>query len=182
MEEERDRTDMNMIVAVDRSWGIGYQNKLLNSIPEDMKFFRETTTGKIVVMGRKTLESFPGGRPLKNRTNVVLTTDTHYAVPGAEVVHTLEEALAFLAPYDQEDIYVIGGESIYRQFLPYCDTVHVTWMDYTYQADTWFPDLDADQEWYIAADSGERTYFDLPYEFRLYKRKQEREKADIDAE
>ena len=107
MEEERDRTDMNMIVAVDRSWGIGYQNKLLNSIPEDMKFFRETTTGKIVVMGRKTLESFPGGRPLKNRTNVVLTTDTHYAVPGAEVVHTLEEALAFLAPYDQEDIYVI---------------------------------------------------------------------------
>ena len=97
---------MNIIVAVDKNWAIGYQNKLLNSIPEDMKFFRETTTGKVVVMGRKTLESFPNGRPLKNRTNVVITGQTDYEVPDAVVVHSVEEALEYLKKFNSEDIYV----------------------------------------------------------------------------
>ena len=91
---------MNLIVAVDKNWGIGYQNKLLNSIPEDMKYFRETTTGKVVVMGRKTLESFPNGLPLKNRT---------YKAKDAIIVHSIEEALEELKKYDSNDIYVIGG-------------------------------------------------------------------------
>ena len=160
-----------MIAAVDRNWAIGFENRLLNSIPEDMKFFRETTTDKVVVMGRRTLDSFPGGRPLKKRTNLVLTRDRTFERDGCIVVHSPEEALAFLKNYDSEDIYVIGGESIYRLMLPYCDTVHVTFMDYAYQADAWFPNLDQDPQWYIAADSGERTYFDLAYEFRLYKRR-----------
>ena len=116
---------MNIIVAVDKNWAIGKDNKLLVSIPSDMKFFRETTTGKVVVMGRKTLESFPGGQPLKKRTNIVLTSDRNYKVKDAIVVHTVEELLQTLKAYKQEDIYVIGGESVYRQLLPYCDTATI---------------------------------------------------------
>ena len=97
---------MNLIVAVDKNWGIGYQNKLLNSIPEDMKYFRETTTGKVVVMGRKTLESFPNGLPLKNRTNIVITGDHTYKAKDAIIVHSIEEALEELKKYDSNDIYV----------------------------------------------------------------------------
>ena len=162
---------MNIIAAVDRNWGIGYQNRLLNSIPEDMKFFRKTTTGNVVVMGRRTLESFPGKRPLKNRTNIILTSDPDYSVRDALTVHSLEQALELLSHYDSSSVYVIGGESIYRQFLPCCDTAHITWMDYSYQADRFFPNLDKDPSWHIESSSGELTYFDVPFEFRLYKRK-----------
>lgn len=162
---------MNIIVAVDKNWAIGYQNKLLNSIPEDMKFFRETTTGNVVVMGRKTLESFPNGRPLKNRTDVVITRQKDYEVPGAVVVHSVEEALEYLKDFRSENIYVIGGASIYEQMLPYCDVAHVTVMDYAYQADTWFPNLDEMDDFVIAADSEEKTYFDLEYCFKMYVRK-----------
>ena len=90
---------MNLIAAVDKNWGIGLKNRLLVSIPDDMKFFRQTTTGKVVVMGRKTLESFPGGKPLKNRVNVVLTSDLDYQVKDAVVVHSLEELHAELKKY-----------------------------------------------------------------------------------
>ncbi len=162
---------MNIIVAVDKNWAIGYQNKLLNSIPEDMKFFRETTTGNVVVMGRKTLESFPNGRPLKNRTNVVITRQKDYEVPGAVVVHSVEEALEYLKDFKSENIYVIGGASIYEQMLPYCDVAHVTVMDYAYQADTWFPNLDEMDDFVVAADSEEKTYFDLEYCFKMYVRR-----------
>ena len=106
---------MNLIAAVDKNWAIGLKNKLLVSIPSDMKFFRETTTGKVVVMGRKTLESFPNQRPLKNRVNIVLTKDETYQVKDALVVHDMEQLREELAKYPSEDIYVIGGESIYRQ-------------------------------------------------------------------
>lgn len=106
---------MNLIAAVDANWAIGYKNKLLVSIPDDMKFFRQTTTGKVVVMGRKTLESFPNGQPLKNRVNIVLTGDKNYKVKDAIVVHDLDELHKELEQYNSEDVYVIGGESIYRQ-------------------------------------------------------------------
>ena len=162
---------MNIIVAVDKNWAIGYQNKLLNSIPEDMKFFRETTTGNVVVMGRKTLESFPNGRPLKNRTNVVITRQKDYEVPGAVVVHSVEEALEYLKDFKSEIIYVIGGASIYEQMLPYCDVDHVTVMDNAYHADTWFPNLDEMDDFVVAADSEEKTYFDLEYCFKMYVRR-----------
>lgn len=162
---------MNIIVAVDKNWAIGYKNKLLNSIPEDMKFFRETTTGKIVVMGRKTLESFPNGRPLKNRTNVVITRQKDFEVPGAVVLHSVEEALEYLKDFNSDDIYIIGGASIYEQMLPHCDVAHVTRMNYAYEADTWFPNLDEMPEFVVAADSEEKTYFDLEYCFKMYVRK-----------
>lgn len=162
---------MNIIVAVDSHWGIGYNNKLLVSIPSDMKFFREMTTGKVVVMGRKTLESFPNGLPLKNRTNIVLTKNKDYKVKGALVFHSPEEVLEELEKYNSEDIFIIGGESIYRQFLPYCSVAHVTKIDHEYQADAFFPNLDAMEDWEITADSEEQTYFDLEYAFLKYEKK-----------
>ena len=137
---------MNLIVAVDKNWAIGKDNKLLVSIPQDMKFFRETTMGKVVVMGRKTLESFPGGQPLKQITNIVLTTDKDYSVKDAIVVHTIDELLEELKKYNDEEIYVIGGESIYRELLPFCKEAYVTRIDYEYQADRYFPILDEMEE------------------------------------
>ena len=162
---------MNMIVAVDNNWAIGNKNELLVSIPADRKFFRQETTGNVVVMGRKTLDSFPGGMPLKNRTNIVLTGNRNYSVKDAIVVHDLEELLEELKKYPSESVYVIGGGSIYRQLLPYCDVCHVTKIDHTYEADTYFPNLDEDEEWEITADSEEQTYFDIAYQFLKYERK-----------
>lgn len=162
---------MNIIVAVDKNWGIGHNNKLLVSIPVDMKFFRETTTGKVVVMGRRTLESFPNGLPLKNRTNIVLTKNKDYQVKDALIFHTVEEVLEELKKYNSEDVYVIGGASVYRQFLPYCDVAHVTKIDHAYQADAYFPNLDEMPDWVVTADSDEQTYFDLEYTFVKYERR-----------
>jgi len=162
---------MNMIVAVDKNWSIGNKGKLLISIPEDMQLFRKETTNKIVVMGRKTLESFSNGLPLKNRTNIVITSDKSYNVKDAIICHSIEEALEEIKKYPSEDVYVIGGGTIYRQFLPYCDVAHVTKIDYEYDADTQFPNLDEMSEWSIAERSDERTYFDLEYEFLRYIRK-----------
>lgn len=161
---------MNIIVAVDKNWAIGKNNKLLVSIPSDMKFFRSTTTGKVVVMGRKTLESFPNGLPLKNRTNIVLTSNPDYQVKDAIVCHTVEEVLEKVKEYNSEDVYVIGGDSVYRQFLPYCDVAHVTKIDHAFEADAWFPDLDKMPEWKVTADSDEQTYFDLEFQFLKYER------------
>ena len=128
---------MNLIVAVDSNWAIGKENKLLVSIPQDMKFFRETTKGKVVAMGRKTLE---------------------------EMVDELKK-------YDSEDIFVIGGESIYRQLLPYCTKAYITKIDHAYDADTYFPNLDEDPEWEMTKISDEQTYFDLEYVFTIYERR-----------
>lgn len=166
---------MNLIANVDKNWAIGKDNKLLVHIPDDMKFFRQTTTGKVVVMGRKTLESFPGGQPLKNRRNIVLTSDRGYQVKGAVVVHSMEALLEELEQYPSQDIFVIGGESVYRQLLPLCDVAHITKTEYAYDADAYFPNLDQDEEWEVTADSEEQTYFDLEYYFYRYERKSKRE-------
>lgn len=161
---------MNLIAAVDKNWAIGKDNRLLVSIPADMKFFRETTTGKVVVMGRKTLESFPNGLPLKNRSNIVLTANPSYQVKGAVVVHSAEELSEELTKYADEDIYVIGGESVYRMLLDACDTAYITKIDYEYEADAFFPNLDEKPEWKLTADSEEQTYFDLEFHFLKYEK------------
>ena len=162
---------MNLIAAVDKNWAIGCKNKLLVSIPADMKFFRETTTGKVVVMGRKTLESFPNGQPLKKRVNIVLTRDKNFKAGDAIIVHSMEELREELKKYPSEDIYVIGGESIYRQLVDECDVAHITKIDYAYEADAYFPNLDEKEEWEITADSEEQTYFDLEYQFLKYEKR-----------
>ena len=162
---------MNCIVAVDENWAIGYKNELLVRIPADQKFFRQETTGKVVVLGRKTLETFPQGRPLPNRLNIIVSTKKDYEVKDAIVVHSIEELLEELKKYDTNDVYIIGGDSIYKQMLPYCDTAHVTKIDHVYEADTHFPNLDETDEWEITADSDEQVYFDLTYHFLKYERK-----------
>lgn len=160
---------MKLIVAADKNWAIGKDNKLLVSIPADMKFFRETTKGNIVIMGRKTLESFPQGQPLQKRVNIVISQNKEYEVKGAVVVHSVEEAVEEAAKYEG-DVYVIGGESIYRAMLPYCQTALVTKIDHAYEADTYFPNLDEDPEWELAGETEEQTYFDLEYVFQKYER------------
>ena len=161
---------MNLIAAVDKNWAIGCKNKLLVSIPADMKFFRETTTGKVVVMGRKTLESFPNGQPLKKRVNIVLTHDKNFKAGDAIIVHSMEELREGLKKYPSEDIYVIGGETIYKQLLDDCDVAHITKIDYAFEADAYFPNLDEMPEWKITQDSEEQTYFDLEYYFYKYEK------------
>lgn len=162
---------MNLIAAVDENWAIGKNNQLLVRIPADQKFFREMTTGKVVVMGRKTLESFPNGQPLKNRTNIVLTHNKDYAVKDAVVVHSMDELHEELKKYDSDDVFVIGGEKIYEQLLDECDVAHITKIDFAYDADAYFPNLDQNQDWEITGDSEEQTYFDLEYYFYRYEKK-----------
>ena len=162
---------MNAIAAVDANWAIGNKNRLLTSIPSDMKFFREKTMGHVVVMGRKTLESFPNGLPLKNRVNIVLTANRSYKVKDAIIVHTKEELLEELKKYDSNELYVIGGGSIYEMLIPYCDTAYITKIDHAYAADTYFPNLDQMDEWEMTEVSEEQTCFDLEYVFAKYERK-----------
>ena len=162
---------MKLIAAVDKNWAIGKNNQLLVRIPMDQKFFRETTTGKVVVMGRKTLESFPNSKPLKNRTNIVLTHNKDYKVEGAVVVHSLDELHEELKKYPTDDIYICGGHKIYEQLLDECDTAHITKIDFEYDTDAYFPNLDADPRWQITADSEEQTYFDLEFYFYKYEKK-----------
>lgn len=160
---------MKLIVAVDKNWAIGKDNKLMWSIPADMKYFRETTKDNIVIMGRKTLESFPQGQPLKNRVNIVITKNPNYKVKDAVVVHSVEEAVEESKNYEG-DVFVIGGESIYRAMLPYCEEALVTKIDHAYDADTYFPNLDEDSAWRMTKISDEQTCFDLEYYFTIYER------------
>lgn len=161
---------MNAIVGVDKNWAIGNKGKLLVSIPNDMKMFRNETTGKVVIYGRKTLATFPNGTPLKNRVNIVLTTDPSFTAGDAIIVHSVEEALEAVKSYPTEDVYVIGGDSVYRQFLPYIDTAIVTKSDFAFEADTYFPNLEKDPEWKKTAESEEQTYFSLEYTFQKWER------------
>ena len=165
---------MNLIAAVDQNWAIGKNNQLLVRIPLDQKFFRETTTGKVVVMGRKTLESFPNGMPLKNRTNIVLTHNPNYKVKDAIVVHSMEALHEELKKYKSEDIYIIGGEKIYEQLVDECDVAHITKINFAYDADAYFPNLDEKPEWVITGDSEEQTYFDLEFQFLMYQKNRKR--------
>lgn len=161
---------MNIIAAVDKHWAIGNKGQLLVSIPHDQKRFRDKTLGKVVVMGRKTFESLPGGQPLYGRTNLVLSRNPEYRVKGAEVCFSLEQALDFLEDFPSEDVYIIGGSSIYEQFLPLCDRAEVTWIDFAYDSDARFPNLDEQPGWELTEESEEQTYFDLCYTYRTYEK------------
>ena len=159
---------MNLIVAVYDDWGIGCCGTQPVAISADRKFFRETTKGAMVIVGRKTLADFPGGKPLPKRVNVVLTRG-NVDMEGVVVCHSPEEA-AELAK-TAEKAFVIGGGSVYRQMLPLCDTAYVTKVHTTIPCDTWFPNLDEDSAWYLAETllSGEED--GITYEMCLYRRK-----------
>ena len=159
---------MKLIVAVSENWGIGKDNGLLFSIPTDMRFFRETTKGHTVVMGRKTLESFPNGQPLKNRTNIVLSKNLPEG-EGYIVVRSLEELLDRVSEIDDE-IFIIGGESVYKLLLPYADTAYITKVDAVVPADSYMPNLDDDKAWEIESVSDEITENGVSFRFCTYKR------------
>ena len=160
---------MNLIVAVTENWGIGRQGDLLLHVPGDMRFFREKTSGATVIMGRTTLESLPGGQPLKNRTNIVLTRDRTLSVPGAVVVHDVPSALAAAEASPDQPAFVIGGASVYAKLLPYCSTAFVTKFHACPPADRFFPDLDADSDWVCVETGPEQSHEGLRYQFCRYE-------------
>ncbi len=162
---------MKMIANVDNNWAIGLKDSLLVNIPADMKRFREITSGHTVVLGRKTLAGFPNGLPLKNRRNIILSTRSDYEVRGAEVVHNKEELFELLREIDSDDIYVIGGGSVYKMLEPYCDTAYITKVDYSYQADTYFPNLEKLENWELVDEGEEQTCFSMIYYFQEYRNK-----------
>lgn len=133
---------MNAIVNVSKTWGIGCGNDLLVRIPEDLKRFRQMTLGKTVILGRATLAGFPGGAPLPGRRNIVLSRDPNYRAGDALVCRDTEEVLQAVSGSDPDSVFVIGGESVYREFLPYCRRVYVTRTETDETADRFFPDLD----------------------------------------
>lgn len=133
---------MNAIVVVDRNWAIGREGGLLVHLPGDLKYFKAKTLGKVNVVGRKTLQSFPGGKPLPGRTNVVLTRDKDFEAEGCVILHSREEVLDYAKQYADEDVFISGGAEIYRQFLDDCSTFYVTKIDAEFEADRYFPDLD----------------------------------------
>ncbi len=166
---------MNIIAAVDQNWGIGNNGRLLVQIPLDQQMFRKDTLGKIVVMGRKTFEGLPGQRPLDGRINIVLSTKPDFSPKGVIVTKSVEETLSLLEGYKdknfgEQDIFVIGGGQIYRAFLPYCDTAHITQIEYAYSSDVHMVNLEEDPEWMMTEESDELTYFDVIFYFRKYQR------------
>ncbi|HHV65928.1 MAG TPA: dihydrofolate reductase [Peptococcaceae bacterium] len=169
---------MKAIVAVDLNWGIGYRGQLLQRIPGDMKHFREKTIGKVVVMGRGTFDSLPGQKPLEKRVNIVLSRDKEFKENCNKkfsdekllVCNSLEELFSELNRYNRDDVYVIGGESIYNQLLPYCSEAYVTKIEKTYPADKYFINLDQEADW-VLAEAGETLIYDaVPYRFCRYEK------------
>lgn len=165
---------MNLILSADRQWGIGRENRLLFRIPGDMAFFRRMTAGKVVVMGRKTLDSLPGGRPLPDRENIVLTRDAGFRREGVGVCRSLPALFARLAAFGDDDLFVIGGEQVYRLLLPYCRRAYVTRWDAVAEADAFMPDLDKQGGWRLAERSETHSEMGVDYRFCTYE--QERPK------
>lgn len=163
---------MKAIVAVDQNWGIGFQGKLLTHLPEDLKYFKEKTLGGVIVMGRETLETLPGKRPLADRINIVLTGDASYET-SCSICTSMEAALEQIRGYKDKDVFIIGGEQIYRQFLPYCDEVYVTKIDRAFTCDKYFPDLDALFDWKLTYEGPINAYNGLNYRFTKYNKRME---------
>lgn len=161
---------MKAIVNVDKNWGIGLGDALINHIPADMKFFKAKTTGNVVVMGRSTFMTFPGPRALPNRVNIVLTADKNWSAPDVIVCHSLEELESELKKYDTDTVYVIGGMSVYNQLVPLCDTAYVTKVDTAKPADKFFPDLDSDASWEIVEEGEEQDHNGVKFRFLTYKK------------
>ena len=163
---------ISAIVAVDENWGIGFNGQLLEKIPEDMKHFKETTTGHAVVMGRKTWDSLPK-KPLPERTNIIISNKGNLLLENGAIRLNLDDLLLGIA-YFEEDIFVIGGGQIYKELLPFCDRVYVTKIFKSHEnVDTYFPNLDEPEEWNTwkaVHQSKTYTYNDLMYQFWIYDR------------
>lgn len=179
---------MKAILSADINWGIGCDGKLLQRVPEDMKFFVKMTTGKVVIMGRETFESLPGKRPLKDRVNIVLSKNLEYEAQACNnteksmgntdsnpersdeliICNSISELFDRLKAFSPEDIFVIGGQSIYTQLLPYCTEVYITRFEKEFEADRHFPDLDKMDNWEIAEESEPQYYNGMGFRFLKY--------------
>ncbi len=160
---------MNLIVAVDRNWGIGYEGELLTRIPEDMKQFKKKTVGQVVVMGRTTYESLPNGKPLIDRDNIVLSRNDLYTSEGIRLVHSITQLLSVLPEYKDKQIFIIGGESIYHSLLPYCQYAYVTQIDTAFKADRHIMNLDELENWTLISKSERMTYQSLDFYYTVYE-------------
>ena len=159
---------MKAILHADKNWGIGKNNGLMFSIPADMKFFRETTSGNVVVMGANTLKSFPGGRPLKNRVNIVLSRSMAYR-DDCKIVRSLDELFAEIKKYGSDKVYVIGGAMLYKTLLPYCDEVLVTKVDAEGEPDAYFENLDKNPDFQLVYQSDVVETNGFSIRFTTYK-------------
>lgn len=157
---------MNVIAAVDQNWAIGKDGDQLCYIPADLKRFQALTSGHTVILGRKTLATFPGGRPLKNRRNLILSRDLSFAPEGAEVFRDLD-SLRSAAP---ADAFVIGGASVYQALLPFCNKAYLTKIDHAWPADVFFPDLDVDPAWKVVEESEPLEHEGLFFRYVTYER------------
>lgn len=147
---------MNIIVAVDKEWGIGYKDRLLVSIKADLRQFAGLTKGKTVIYGSRTLETFPGKVPLKGRRNIILTRKDNLKIENAEIAGSVEEALSLVSSEKTEDVFVIGGASIYSQFLPLCDCCYITKIMESFEKDVFFKNIDEDPDWEMVFRGAER--------------------------
>ncbi|KUO70042.1 MAG: dihydrofolate reductase [Desulfosporosinus sp. BRH_c37] len=159
---------MKIIVAVDLNWGIGYRGNLLQRIPEDMKLFKQMTLGKVVIMGRETFESLPGKEPLKDRVNIVLSKNECFNNEKVTICRSLKELFFELEKYNSNDVFVIGGESIYSQLLSSCTEAYVTKIENKYVADKYFIDLDKSEAWKLISTSNLQKYENIQYKFVKY--------------
>lgn len=164
---------MNIILAADRNWAIGKDNDLLIHLPGDLKYFKKMTTGKTVIMGRKTLESLPGGKPLPNRRNIILTRADDFQVSGAEVLNSIEDVLYLIKSGDlkSDEAVVIGGADIYKQMMPHCDKFYITKIDAELPADRYFVDLDQVDGLEITWSGPIEEYKGTKYQYVLYERR-----------
>lgn len=159
---------MKLIVAVDKKWGIGKNNGLLFNLKEDMEFFKKKTMGKTVVMGRKTLQSFPGGKPLCGRENVVLTRNKDFYCDNVKIFNDID---LLLKKYNRNDVFVIGGAEIYAQLLTYCDTAYVTKILADGKAEKFFKNLDKAEEWQLCDETVVCRENGIEYMFNVYENK-----------
>ena len=162
---------MKLIVAVAKNWAIGYKGNLLFDLPDDMAFFKEKTMGRVVVMGRKTLMSFPEGKPLKNRVNIVLTRDENFKAEDCLVVNSYDDLFEELKKYEDDDVYLIGGGKIYNDLYPYCSEALITKVDAIENADTFLHNFDDDHDWYLSYASEIHENNGYKFTFNTYKNK-----------
>lgn len=162
------RNDLEIVVAADLDWGIGFHGTQTLVVPEDRRYFRELTSHGTVIVGMRTLLDLPGGKPLKGRRNIVLTRDPDAHIDGAETAHSVKEALELCA--DNEHVFVIGGESVYLSFLPYCRRAYVTRLFASTENDTFFPDLEALSDWRLADPGTVKESNGVRYSFQVWER------------
>ena len=160
---------MKLIVAVARDWGIGNKGGLLFNVPEDMEFFKNCTMNKVVVMGRKTLLSLPGGNPLKDRTNIVMTSDVNFEKKDCIIVNSIETLLEELKKYKSDDVFLIGGGKLYNELYPYCSDAYITKFDAILEADTYLHNFEEDEDWLLTYASEIHEHNGLKFIFNTYK-------------